>query len=138
MRRAIQRYYRLFASVEGQSDPQVIASYAIGDYFDYLMKVRCVDCPSIQAARVVKVVDLRVLDYSQTSSRVYARIEYAWNKVSPITGERIGPCHAQAFSAIYLLIRQDNVWKIADGENINANRLDDTPELRTKYCNSDY
>lgn len=134
MRLAIQRYNELFASLDGQSDPAVMASFATGEYLDYLMKVRCTNCPSIQVAREVNVVDLKVLDYSPTSSRVYARIEYGWNEVSPETGDVMGPCHAQAFSAIYLLVWQDNAWKITDGEDINANRLDDTVELLTKYC----
>lgn len=134
MMSAVQRYNELFASIDGQSDPAVMASFATGEYLDYLMKVRCTNCPSIQVARKVNIVDLRVLDYSPALSRVYARIEYGWSDVSPKTGDVLGPCHAQAFSSIYLLVWQDNTWKITDGEDINANRLDDTAELLAKYC----
>jgi hypothetical protein len=137
MRLAIKRYYETLASIEGQSNPAIMAKIATGEYLTYLMRVRCVDCPSIQVAKEVNVVDLQILEYSQASSKVYARIEYGWNKVSPTTGEVIGPCHAQAFSAIYLLVWQDNTWKVAGGEEGNANRIDDSAELLSRYCTED-
>jgi hypothetical protein len=137
MKLVIQHYYELLASVEGQSDPAVIATYAANGYLEYLLKVRCINCAGIQVAKKIAVTDLRVLDYSPTSAKVYARIEYGWNLVSPQTSATLGPCHAQAFSEIYLLVRQDNEWKIAGGEEVNPNRSDDTTELLNKYCESD-
>src|SRR5262245_20440287 len=101
MRLAIQQYFQRFTSIEGQSDPAVMTQYATGDYLAYLLEVRCIECPSVQVSTKLDVVDLQVLDYSSTSSKVYARIEYGWNEVSPKTGKVIGPCHAQAFSGIY-------------------------------------
>lgn len=134
MKSAIQYYYETLGSTKGRSDPEVIATYASGEYLDYLLKVRCVNCAGIQVATTVKIVDLVVLDYSPNSSKVATRIEYGWQNTSPITGKVLGACHAQAFSAIYLLNRQNASWKVSGGEETNANRIDDSEELRAKYC----
>jgi hypothetical protein len=134
MRNAVQRYLLLLNSVEGQSDPAVISDYATGEYLEYLMRVRCIDCPSVQVADRIEVVDLRVLDYSPGATRVWVRVEYGWSTVSPQTREPVGECHAQAFSAQYIFQRDDGNWKVIDGEEVDPNRVDDSSQLRAKYC----
>lgn len=134
---AIQNYQRGLASIEGQSDPAVMAEIATGDYLAYLIKVRCNFCSSVQVATKVEVVDLQVLDHSPSHSKVYARVEYGWSQVSPSTRAAVGSCHAQAFSAIYNLMWQEGRWKVAGGEDVNADRVDDAPELLERYCESD-
>lgn len=134
MRLVIQHFSKTLFSIEGQSNPQVMAEIATDGYLDYLLRTRCIACPNFQVARRLEVVELQVLDYSSQTARVYARIEYNWNIVSP-TGQIIGPCHAQAFSSIATLVKQDGLWRVSGGdENVNANRVDDSPQLLAKYC----
>jgi len=78
-----------------------------------------------------------VLDYSPTWSTVGVRVEQAWHLVDPFTREILGGCHVQAYSEVWLLKREAGEWKVADGADApgwERNAIDDSPELRAKYC----
>ena len=133
---AVQRYREVLGTVEGWRDLAVIAQVATGDYLDYLAQVRCVDCASVQVATKIGVQVLRVLEYSATTSTAITRIEWGWHKVDPDTGAVLGACHAQAFTDLYVLTWSDGTWKVSGGEEIDANRVDDSPDLLADYCSS--
>lgn len=135
LREAIQRYEEVLGSVEGVRDPAIMAQVTTGDYLAYLISVRCVDCRSVQVATATHVEVLKVLEYSSTVSKVSVRVEWGWRQVDPSTGAVLSPCIAQAFPASYNLKRENGIWKVAGEEGTYRHSIDNTPELRAKYCN---
>lgn len=135
MKEVIEHFEKTMLSVERHMDPRVIAQVAAGEYFDRLIEARCWDCERVQVATGVGVSRLLVLSYSPTSSRVQARVEYGWKMVSPHSRVALTRCHAQAFTTVYELARQNSVWKVIDEEAVNPDREDESPGLRARYCN---
>ncbi len=131
---AVQRFEAIHATVKGQSDPATIDQIAAGDYREFLLKARCGNCPTVQVATKIQVMVQEVLEYSLSTSKVKIRIEMGWYKVSPNTSQRIGTCHAQAFTSIYILTREDGIWKVSGGEESDRHAVDDSPDLLQKYC----
>ncbi len=135
LRNAVQRYEEILGTVAGVRDPAVMAQVTTGDYLDYLTRVRCVDCVGVQVVTKTNVDVLSVLEYSPTLSKVMVRVEWGWRDTDPNTGTALGSCHAQAFTSIYVLAWENDTWKVSGGEDTNRNPIDDSPELRAKYCN---
>jgi hypothetical protein len=132
----VQKYNEALGTVAGWKDPAVAAQVATGKNLDYLVQTRCRNCPSVAVFTKVDVQILQVLDYSPTTSKVLARIGEGWHEVSPSTGQVLGPCHAQAYTVIHILVQEGGVWKISDGEPTDRAPVDDSPELLAKYCGS--
>ncbi len=137
LQNAIQRIEEVLGTLDGQTKPEVMAQIATGKQLEFLKQYRCVSCLRVQVITKSHVEILRVLAYSPTYAEVIARVEWEWHWVSTQTGLVDSPCHAQAFTNFYPLVREEGVWKMTriEGWNgIDANRADDSPELRTKYC----
>jgi hypothetical protein len=140
LRPAIQKYFEITSTIEGNRDPNIIAQVTTGKHRDYLVRVRCVECPGVQVATRIEIPILKVFDYSSNTSKVGVRIEYGWRLVDTQTGVVIGSCHAQAFSTVMILVQENGVWKVADGGEAwgwERNPVDDSSELRAKYCPQD-
>jgi hypothetical protein len=137
LRDAVQKYSEVRGTIEGWRDPDVIAQVATGDALDYLLQVRCVDCASVQVATKINVEALKVMEYSPTISKVMVRVEWGWHKTDPNTGTVLGSCHAQAFTSIYVLTWEGSTWKVSGEGDTDRNPVDDSPELRAKYCGAD-
>ncbi len=140
MRQAVQRYLDVTTTIEGNRDPDVIAQVATGNHLKDLIRYRCVKCPRIQVATLIHIPILEVWEYSATTSRVRARVEWGWHWVDSSTRIVISECHAQAYTIILILSRENGVWKISEIGEIGRderNPIDDTPELRAKYCPTD-
>jgi hypothetical protein len=139
LREAIERFERIFGTVEGQTNPAVMAQIATGDKLEFMVQLRCISCRSVRVATKTYVEVLDVLEYSPTFSLAVARIEWGWHSVSPITGAVDGSCHAEAYTNVYPFARENGVWKMTHADywiDINPNRVDDTPDLLAKYCGS--
>lgn len=139
LRPYIQRYLDLHTTIAGWLDPDVIAQVATGEQLNLAIRTRCRDCPSVELIMTNHIVTLEVLEYAETKAKVRVRWEYAWHQVDPKTGGILGPCHAQARTIQLFLTRQDNLWKVSDSGGLDAadvNPVDDTPELRAKYCST--
>jgi hypothetical protein len=133
LKAALIEYRRTLGSEAGRTDPNTMAQVATGPHLLNLVKTKCDACPSFQIARSVDVEIIRVLDYSLDYSRVAARVEWGWHKVSAATGEPIGPCHAQAYDQIFIMRYEDKKWKVADGESF-AHSVVDQRILELKHC----
>lgn len=134
LREAIQRYEEVLGSVEGVRDPAIMAQVTTGDYLDFLIRVRCVDCGSVEVATATHVEVLKVLEYSSNISKVSVRVEWGLHQVDPNTGAVLSPCIAQAFLESYILKRESGIWKVAGVEGSYRHSIVNTPELRAKYC----
>lgn len=133
----MQRYLELTSSIEGWRDPTVISRVATGKRLEYLLQNRCINCSRLQVTTTTHIVKMEVLDYSPIWSTVGVRVEQAWHLVNTFTGEILGGCHVQTYSEVWLLKREAGEWKIADGADAfgwERNAIDDSPELRAKYC----
>ena len=136
LRWAILRYVKVLGTIEGRRDPSVMAQVATGESLKNLVQFRCKDCNTVLVTTKADVKISQVLEYSSVASEVIARIEVGWRPVSPDTGAVHGECHAQAYTNHLLLLRENGRWKVADLKDVNAGRVDDTPELLAKYCDS--
>lgn len=135
----VQRYFEVTDTIAGWTDPKVMAEVATGKHLENLIRYQCRTCPRVQVATSVHIPRLDVLEYSATQSRVLARIEWGWRDVDTKTGAVSSYCHAQAFWIILILTREEGVWKVSDIGDISREQrdpVDDTPELRAKYCPS--
>lgn len=136
----VQRYFEVTDTIAGWTDPEVMAQVATGKHLENLIRHQCRTCPRIQVMTSMHIPTLDVLDYSATQSKVLARIEWGWHWTNTQTRAVISNCHAQAYWIVLILAREDGVWKISDIGEINQeerNPVDDTPELRAKYCPSE-
>lgn len=138
MRTAVQHFVETQGSVKGNTDPETISTIATGDYLGYLLEVRCQSCSRIYVTTSVEVADLEVQVYSETHSKVFARIEFGWHWASPRTGELEDRCYAQAYNEIFIFERENSgdTWKVSGGEEVNRGTVDDyeSPELRQRHC----
>lgn len=135
LREAIQRYHEVLGSVERVRDPAIMAQVATGDHLAFLISVQCiVDCRSVQVITATHVEVLKVLEYSSTISKASVWVEWGWRQVNPNTGAILSPCVAQAFPATYILKREGGIWKVVGEEGTYRHSIDNTPELRAKYC----
>ncbi len=137
LRAAVHRHFTVIYTIAGNRDPDVMAQVTAGKHLADLTRFRCVDCPGVQVATRIGIPVLEVLSYSGNTSKVGARVEYGWHLLDTKTGSEIGPCHAQAYSTVMILVRENGVWKVAGGDNAwgwERDPADDTPELRAKYC----
>lgn len=135
----VQRYFEVTDTVAGWTDPNVMAQVATGNRLEDLIRYRCRTCPRIQVATSVHIPRLEVLEYSSDRSKVLARIEWGWHDVDTKTGAVSSYCHAQAYWIVLILAREGSVWKVSDIGDITReerNPVDDTRELRAKYCPS--
>jgi hypothetical protein len=136
---AIRRIEEITGTIDGQSNPEAIAQIATGEYLNFLLQHRCQNCSSVQVATKIDIQTLRVVEYSSDFSLVVARVEWGWHWVSPRTGIVDSICHAQAYTNVYPLAKEEGVWKITSANywvEIDPNRVDDSAELRAKYCQS--
>lgn len=139
LRVAVHNHFTVIYTIAGNRDPNVMAQVTTGKHLADLIRVRCIDCPRVQVATRIEIPFLQVLSYSGNISKVGARVEYGWHLVDTATGTEVGPCHAQAFSTVMILVRENGVWKAADGSDAwgwERDPVDDTPLLRSKYCPS--
>lgn len=137
LKEVILRYVKILGTVEGQSDPSVMAQVATGKSLAYRIQNRCNQCSTAIVVINADANILQVLDYSSVSSEVVARIEIGWHAMSPSSGIVRGICHAHAYTEHFVLVKEDSLWKVADLKDIDSNSVDDSPELRSKYCDSD-
>jgi hypothetical protein len=136
LREAILKHVTVIGTIAGQRDPSVMAEVATGESLDSLVRYRCIECPTVLVTTKADVRILDVLKYSAAESEVVARVESGWHPVAPNTGSPLGACHAQAHTIRVIMQRQGGVWKIAEGKDVYADRVEDTPELLAKYCSS--
>jgi len=137
MKPNVQKYLEVTGTLAGWTDPEVMARVATGKQLENLIRHQCRTCPRIQSATSVHIAKLDVLEYSATQSKILARIEWGWRDVDTKTGEVSRYCHAQAYWIVLILTREGGVWKVSDVGDISReqrNPVDDTPELRAKYC----
>lgn len=134
---AVRRYFERTNTSKGWTDPNILRQVATGKALDWLIQTRCVGCSRIEITTGTHIAELQILDYSGSWSKVGVRVESAWHLVDTNDGTILGPCHAQAYSEVLLLRRESGVWKVADGADApgwERNAIDDSPELRAKYC----
>lgn len=139
LRMPVQKYLEVRATVKGWRDPDIMAQVATGNRLKDMIRFRCDNCPSVVVATRISIKRFEVLEYSSILSKVRARVEYGWRLVEPNTNTVMGPCHAQAYTIILFLAKEDTLWKVSDVEDIHqteANRVDDSSELLSKYCSS--
>ncbi len=139
LRMPVQKYLEVSATIEGWRDPNVMAQVATGNHLKDMIRFRCDNCPGVTVATRTSIKGFEVLEYSSTLSKVRARVEYGWHLVEPNTNTVMGPCHAQAYTIVLILAKEDALWKVSDVEDVSqpeANRIDDSPELLAKYCSS--
>lgn len=136
LRVAVQRYLEVTTTVEGISDPNIMAQVASGERLRELMRYRCDGCPSAQEATGIEIRTLEVLEYGQGQSKVRVHYEEGWHQVDAKTGRPIGKCHVQVFTIILVLSQEDGIWKISDIEEFIPEIISQV-EFRTlneKYC----
>jgi hypothetical protein len=139
LRPSIQKYLDVSRTIAGWQDTEAMAQVASGNHLRDMVGNRCLTCTRVQVAIKNHIERLEVLQYSQTVATVRVRSEWGWHDVNPETGMVIGPCHAQAATNIFILTREEGTWKVSDFGKIEAadvNPVDDTPELRAKYCSA--
>lgn len=139
LRPSIQKYLDETNTVAGQRDPEVMAQVSTGNHLRDLIQYRCLTCDREQVATQNYVASVVVLQYSEIIATAKVRWEWGWHDVDPNTGRVISPCHAQAATRIFILTREQGVWKVSDFGHLEAsdvNPVDDSPELRAKYCSS--
>lgn len=136
LQRDLQRYLEVSNTVSGQRDRDVMREIATGSHFEHRWQLRCKSC-IVQVWITGQIIEFSVMEYNPTMSKVRVRVEWAWHDVDSDTGKVIGPCVAQAYTYIYILAREDGIWKVSDTElpTLAARKLvDNTPELNAKYC----
>lgn len=137
LRESLLRHVEIIGTAGGQQDPAVMAQVTTGKSLASSIEFRCKKCPTLLINKKADVKVLQVLGYSVSSSEVIARVEVGWYPVSTETSTITGGCHAQAYTIHVILQKEDGVWKVAEGKEVDADRVDDSPELRALYCGSD-
>ncbi len=139
LEQAAQRYYQVIYSVEGSSDPDVMAQVSTGSDLNNHVEFRCRGCPSVLVMTAVSAKALWVFEYSLNLSKVAVRQQYGYHFVDPNTRQIRSRCEAEAVTEVLVLKRENGVWKVSGGSDEfgwGEDPVYDTPELRAKYCPS--
>lgn len=136
LRPVAQKYLEVIDTIEGNRDPNVMAQVATGKYLEYLIRVRCVDCPGVKVATGIQIQTFKVSDYGTTTSKVRVQYEGGWQLVDPQTRAVIGQCNVGVYDIDLIMVREDSVWKIADGDEFIPKVIskDEFARLQSKYC----
>jgi hypothetical protein len=136
MRFATQRYLALHSTIEGWTDPSVMAQVATGEYLEYLIRSRCVDCLGVEVSTGIQIETVDVLEYGSSVSKVHVRYEGAWQMIDPQTRDVIGQCNVGVYENVLIMNRENNDWKVSGGEDFHSKVIsnDEFTRLQTKYC----
>ncbi len=137
LEQAVERFFTLIYSVEGNTNPDVVDTVATGQDLEYHMKFLCRDCPSVPVVTEVQAKTLWVLEYSDTTSKAAFRIEWGMQYVDPKSKAVQITCRATAHTKVLILKKEQGVWKVetgADEFGFDRNPVEDSPELHAKYC----
>jgi hypothetical protein len=116
-RSAIENYEAEWMSLEAHKNPTTQSRLATGGYLWYWgyarMGEKVYDEPFWLITKSATVTNLRVLEYSPDRFKAIASVKGSTDKITP-KGEFIESLPKPEYCLLYLFIREDGAWKVAD------------------------
>jgi hypothetical protein len=127
MKKVIQNYRSVEFALETRLHPERILSVATNDYLPYYLELNQVEmcqlCDRFWVVSSVEVKEIQVFEYTQTSSRVWARVTSWGHRVEVSSYQRLTTYEAPLQDdATYTFIRLNSLgeWKLQKVEGFSV------------------